>query len=235
VAMVVCGRSAGLRRRPPPCELGRRRRRRCRSPWRSASAGRRIRAPWPTLPGAPSRSPVYTVWMESTIITAGRRSCAVARIVSRFVSPSSATSSDPPPSRSARSFTWRRGLLTAHVERAMSRRFEARGDLQENGGLADARLAADQHHRAGTTRRQHEVELREVGAKAMALGADDLTQARRGEHRAAVGKASGSIGAALTALRRRRRDDLLDERVPRGAGVALACHWSGRRRTSVQR
>ena len=59
----------------------------------------------PTLPGAPSRSPVKHVWMESTIITAGRCSAAVARMDSRFVSPMSETSSDPPPSRSARSFT----------------------------------------------------------------------------------------------------------------------------------
>jgi hypothetical protein len=61
---------------------------------------------WPTFPGAPSRSAVKIVWIESTIITCGDCDDAVARIVSSRVSPSSATSPASSPSRSARSFTW---------------------------------------------------------------------------------------------------------------------------------
>jgi hypothetical protein len=61
---------------------------------------------WPTLPGAPSRSAVKTVWIESTISTAGAAADDVARMVSRFVSLSSETSSAPSDIRSARNFTW---------------------------------------------------------------------------------------------------------------------------------
>ncbi len=59
----------------------------------------------PTFPGAPSRSPVNTVWMESTKSTRGSIAAPVARIVSSCVSLSSSTSSAFSASRSARSFT----------------------------------------------------------------------------------------------------------------------------------
>ena len=60
---------------------------------------------WPTLPGAPSRSCVNTVWMESTTITEGACATPVAMIVSSSVSLSNETSPAAASIRSARSLT----------------------------------------------------------------------------------------------------------------------------------
>ena len=57
---------------------------------------------WLTLPGAPSISSVYMVWIESTTSTAGSSSAARASICPSSVSPRKTTSPAPPPSRSAR-------------------------------------------------------------------------------------------------------------------------------------
>jgi hypothetical protein len=60
---------------------------------------------WPTFPGAPSSSGVYTVWMESTSSTSGALSAARSSTVSSSVSASRLTSPAAPRSRSARSLT----------------------------------------------------------------------------------------------------------------------------------
>ena len=57
---------------------------------------------WPTLPGAPSRSGEYTVWMESTKSADGRLSAARASTVSSSVSPRNVTSPAGSARRSAR-------------------------------------------------------------------------------------------------------------------------------------
>ena len=59
-----------------------------------------------------------------------------------------------------------RRFLAGHVQRAHVGRLELRRDLQQDRGLADPRLAADQHHRARhDAAAEHEVELGEAGAQ----------------------------------------------------------------------
>ena len=58
------------------------------------------------LPGVPARSPLYTVWMESTTSTCGFVSRAWFKIFSRFVSHSSSMSLPETFNLSLRSFTW---------------------------------------------------------------------------------------------------------------------------------
>ena len=85
----------------------------------------------------------------------------------------------------------RRALLTAHVEDGSALLLEVSGELEREGRLANARLAAEQDHRArDQTAAQHPVELRAAAATAssgrvLATGPDP-TRARGG------GGASGS-------------------------------------------
>ena len=121
-----------------------------------------------------------------------------------------------------------RRLFTAHVERGVTGGLEPRRDLKENRRLADARLAADEHHRARhDAATEHEVELDDARGEPIRLGADDIAQTRRGGDRAAFAERPGPRHASrrADALRTRelRRDHLLNERVPFLAGGALPC------------
>ena len=60
---------------------------------------------WLTLPGADSRSPRYTVWIESTIRARGSVAATWASMVSSCVSARMRSSDAASPSRSARSLT----------------------------------------------------------------------------------------------------------------------------------
>ena len=103
---------------------------------------------------------------------------------------------------------------------------ETRSDLEENGALADPRLAAHQDHRAGHhAAAEHEVELVDAGAQAVELGALHVAQARRWHHTAALAVRLRSRLASrcphALASRRLGRGHLLNECVPLAAGVAL--------------
>src|SRR5207253_269415 len=73
-----------------------------------------------------------------------------------------------------------RGFLTGGVERGMTAALELRGDLQQQRRLADARLAADQNHRARhDAAAEHEVEFVDARLPALGFGAVDFAQPRR--------------------------------------------------------
>ncbi len=109
----------------------------------------------------------------------------------------------------------RRRLLAADEQDGAAGRGDLVEHLQEQGALADAGLAADQHERAGDdAAAEHEVELGDAGGEALGRGRDDVGKADGG----------GAGGAAPVRLappaptRRDLGDRLLDERVP-GAAV----------------
>ena len=188
---------------------------------------------WPTFPGAPSRSPVKTVWIESTIIADGARRAAVARIVSSIVSPSS-----------PRRPTVRQAVgAQLHLERRLLAR-----DVQ--GAAMPAACSC-----AATWRRS--VDLPAPGSppsstmepgtipppstKSNSRGRCAGGDLRRRSHRecAAWGRPIHRCRAPRDARlaprgasdERARCGHFLDERVPLAARVALPDHRSARRRT----
>jgi hypothetical protein len=108
---------------------------------------------WETLPGAEVRDSVNRVWMESTTSTRGRSAAAVARMLDAGLrqQPQAADRAaryrprQPEPVR-AQAHLLRR-LLAGDVEHRLARRHRG-GGLQQQRRLADAGIAADQHHRA---------------------------------------------------------------------------------------
>ncbi len=110
----------------------------------------------------------------------------------------------------------RRGLLAGDVDDGLARIGERAGDLQQQGRLADARIAADQQRRAAD--------------EAAAGDAVELGDARLCARRFVVGAGEGSKGddaAPPDGAHRRPGADagarrLLDERVPLAAILAAA-------------
>ena len=101
-----------------------------------------------------------TVWMESTTSTAGRAAAAVVSTVSRLVSLSSVDVARVFAQTIGAQLDLERALLARRVERRVSGALQPRGHLQQQRRLADARLAADEDHRArDDPAAEHEVEL----------------------------------------------------------------------------
>ncbi len=117
-----------------------------------------------------------------------------------------------------------RALLAGRVEGRMSRPLQPAGDLEQQRGFADARLAADEDHRArDDAAAEDEVELVDPRLPAARLGAAHVAQARGGGDAAALGQGPCAAGATARSARRRGlRRHLLDEGVPRTAHVAAA-------------
>src|SRR5450432_4045502 len=96
------------------------------------------------------------------------------------------------------------------------------GNLQQQRRLADAGLAADQHHRARhDTAAEYEVELVDAGVPAWRVGCAEIAEPHRadgvsipGERWTRSARATGGRGGA-------RGDDLLHERIPLATRVAL--------------
>ena len=133
---------------------------------------------WPTLPGALSSDSVYTVWIESMTTTSaetrGRRRedglepGLAQHVHGARVLVDQALGAEP---------DLVRGFLAAGVEHRPAGRLEPGRGLEQQRGLADAGLAADEDHRAGhEASAQHEVELREPGAPALQRRAGDVAE-----------------------------------------------------------
>src|SRR5687768_15533502 len=100
----------------------------------------------------------------------------------------------------------------------MPRLLQARRDLQQQRGLADAGLSADEHHAAGhDSAAEREVELREAGFPARRFRADYIGKTLRRRGRSLVPTRRPASGDGRWTF-----DDFLDERVPLAAVVALA-------------
>ena len=123
-----------------------------------------------------------------------------------------------------------RRFLAAGVEHGAAGGLEPRRGLEQQRGLADAGLAADQHHRAGhDAAAEHEVELGNAGAPAR--------RAARWPTSREPGRRARSTARAACPRRRpcpppapRDDDRLLRHRVPRAARLRtgpthLACSW----------
>ena len=118
----------------------------------------------------------------------------------RGASPTRTGGAGPPAARADRART-RAALATPR---------DARGHLQQQGGLADPRLAAQEHHRSGDEpAAEHPVELGDPGRDPCSLLDLDLDEPQRSSRR------RGSCSS-------RRSDGLLDERAEGGAARALA-------------
>ena len=108
-------------------------------------------------------------------------------------------------------------LLAAGVEHRAARRLQPRGRLEQQRGLADARLASDEDHRARhDPAAEHEVELVDPGAPAGERLGGDVTQAvgRLG------GLAAGAVLSDRLTARPPDRHRLLRHRIPRPAPLA---------------
>ena len=107
-----------------------------------------------------------------------------ARIFSSWISACTRTGEaiEPEPPRAQRDL--RAALLAGHVERRHLRVASASSRLQQQRALADARVAADQHHAAfDDAAAEHAVELFLAGGRAREVGRFDLGQ---GRHRLAL-------------------------------------------------
>ena len=147
---------------------------------------------WATEPGAEVSCSEYTVWIESMTQKSGASASIAARIFSSWISASTRTREPSRPRRRARSATC--APLSSPVTYSTFMLRRQRVDrLQQQRALADAGVAADQHHAAGDdAAAEHAVELLLAGGRARDLGGVDLGQ--RG-HRAAPWPATGSGGA----------------------------------------
>jgi hypothetical protein len=112
-------------------------------------------------------------------------------------------------------------LLAGDVQ-PWQRGAHARGGLQQQGRLADARVAADQHHRAlDQAAAEHAVEFADAGGHARMRPALHL---RQRHHRRAVvaARPAGLARRRLHPARGGRLDHELGQRVPLAAAGALA-------------
>ena len=129
---------------------------------------------WVTLPGEEVRSVWFMVWMESIITRSGFsvRMCSATSWAS--VSVRMRRLGLCTPRRLARSLICLALSLAGDVEhpQALAQVF---ADLQEDGGLADARVAADEHQGAlDDAAPQHPVQLGEAGVVPLLVGGADL-------------------------------------------------------------
>ncbi len=107
------------------------------------------------------------------------------------------------------------GFLAADIQHFFQPR-QIGQRLQQQGRLADARVAADQHHAAGhQAAAQHAVEFLDAGAEARHVDRLDVGQRH---HRRALRQALMRGRKAIAG----RLDDGFDQRIPLAAGRALA-------------
>src|SRR5262249_987173 len=117
------------------------------------------------------------------------------------------------------------GLLAGRVKNGATGFLQPCRDLEQQRRLADARLAADEDHRArNDPAAEYEVELGETGLPSLRLRPHDVAQLRRDRDAPALRAAAGTRGSSRAQRVRRnpRRDDLLNERIPLAARVAAA-------------
>src|SRR5690606_12496985 len=108
------------------------------------------------------------------------------------------------------------------VERREAGVLEARGDLEQQRALADARLAADEYQRPGhDSPADHEVELVQAGSPACALLSGDLGEPARRRAGGAIAPHGRRPPRVLAAARPRARRWLFRKRVPGAASGAL--------------
>ena len=183
---------------------------------------------WPTLPAGPSSSSTVIVWMESTIVRAGPLGAHELgdpadlalgddphRPAGRPVEEAEARGPEPDLGRR---------FLAGRVEDPAVGRRRPVGDagrgLEQERGLADPRLAADEHERArDEPAAEHPVELADADRQARDVGRADLGEGRQGRLRAG---ASAVARAAARPAGRGHPDEGLDEAVPAAARAALA-------------
>jgi hypothetical protein len=111
-------------------------------------------------------------------------------------------------------------FLAGHVQRRQGGG-HLRQRLQQQGRLADAGIAADQHHRAlGQAAAEHAIELADAGRRACVFGVSDIGQCDHLRHIDLARPAAASRGRRCR-LRRAFQHDFA-QRVPRPAGLALA-------------
>ena len=179
---------------------------------------------WATVPGALSSASSHMVWMLSMTTRAASLSCSRLATMSRSaLAAASSSGAFSRPSRGARSRTCGDRLLPADIERTAAGLGDAGRGLQQDGGLADARIAADQHGGGrDQPAAQHPVQLRQAGRdarwrRAAAFQPDefDLPAADR------LGRRAGAAGGGR---------QLLLQGVPFAAGVAPALPFRRRRR-----
>ena len=94
------------------------------------------------------------------------------------------------------------GLLAGHIQHRMAGGRQAGQGLEQQGALADARIAADQHHPAlDQAAAQHAVEFVNAGGLTRLFARIDFGQtlqfARGGERGVAIGGRPGDLGNAL--------------------------------------
>ena len=107
------------------------------------------------------------------------------------------------------------GLFTGAVKHRTGRLREVRRRLQQQRGLADAWLAADQDQRAGhDAAAQHAVELADPGRQPLGDDCVDIRVQLRARGRR---KAVSFFATLVRTGRSRRGGALLDQRIPRAA------------------
>ena len=191
----------------------------------------------PTLPGAPSRSPVNTVWIESTTSTRGRLVRRPWRgSVSRLVSASSGTSAAALAQPVGAQLHLQRRLLARDVERAHVRRLRSRAatcsrsvDLPMPGSPPTSTIEPGTRPPPSTKSNSS----RPVGQRRR-LRALHVAQARRGRDAAAARPAAAAprarrcgCGGARLAADRSPRPGCSTRRTSRSGRPT----WGARRRT----
>ena len=155
----------------------------------------------PTLPGADWNLLDHTVWIESTTTSAGLSRATSSRMRSRHVSASrySGAVADAQPLAAALHLVL--GFLARGVEHRADGAGEVRRRLQQQRGLADAGLAAEQHERARhDAAAEHAVELVDAGRQPHGLRRFDVGVQRRAcSTRRAARSGARAPGAASTA------------------------------------
>ena len=127
------------------------------------------------LPGADWNLLEKTVWTESMMTSAGLRRAISSRMRSMQVSDEQIErrGADAQPIAAALDLVL--GLLARRVEHRPDLAREVRGRLQQQRGLADARLAAEQHQRPGhDAAAEHAIELVDAGREPHALRGFDF-------------------------------------------------------------
>ena len=142
---------------------------------------------WPMLPGADWNFSENTVCTESTIISAGLTRPTSSRMRSMQVSGEQVQRRIADAEPIAARLDLMLGFFARRVEHRADALREVRRRLQQQRGLADARLAAEQHQRSGNdAAAQHAIEFADAGGDAIGLRRFDvrvLLRARCGNSR----------------------------------------------------
>ena len=126
---------------------------------------------WLTVPGAASIASAQSVWIESmTTRSAGLPCSSVARMLARLVSQASSTGASAETEPVGAQAHLCGGLLAGEIDGAATGARQGGRELQEQGRLADAGLAADQQRRARHDAAAGDaIELGETGREARGL------------------------------------------------------------------